>query len=418
MTKSKEVQVTANSKKETLLADLPEDIESQKTQKRHRRHLVNPGLPEVLQIDRENKPIKLPETSEFSLGIEEKPKEASTRKVSHTRVESNKSGNLSVSRPSSSTKKISKPAPPSANLTLKRAIQKVKISFNPNSSTLRSSTSFASIKVNRPSMIKTPTVVADTSTLRSKIEANLDKQKTKTLDKITKKIATLIKESGNMKVTKLAKRENQSSASRDSIASASQKKFTGSFLKAAPTPTGVRKSQASTELLSLKSKINPVLEEYKVTKVHKKDKLGFAMTDQLGRDQKLTTSNYSCSSQLSSGREYLHRAGVKNLRDSRENPYLNKTNRSSTSNSRISSRGASISGVTKPPAPATSEKPASLKNLLKQIHSESKEVWSKPEPVVPKKAQLKPIALPDAPFVRLKAKPSTPLNLFSSTRLK
>lgn len=418
LTKSKEVQVTASSKKDGALNPaVVEDIDALKTQKRHKRNLMNIAGGEQHPKEKDQKLKILPETSMFSLDKEEKPKETLPRKISHIRGDSNKSGTLSVSRPSSSTKKVHKTIDQPQSLTLKRAIQRVKVSLNPSATIAKPNTSISSIKSAKPSLVKSPQVAPDTSTLRGKIEVNLEKDKHKALDRISRKIASLIRESGNMKVAKLAKKETQSSTSRDSIVSNSQRKLTNSSIK--PTLTGnfLRKGQVSRDLTFSNHKLKPVLEEYKVTKVVKKEKTVTSATDQLAIEQKITTSNYSCSSQLSSGREYLHKSKMKDSGIARENPYLNRTSRSSTSNSRLSSRGASISGATKPQQPTTSENPTSLKNLLKQIHCKGKEPWNKPEAQNVKKPATKPLAVPSSPFVRLKPK-SSQIGITTSQRFK
>lgn len=419
LTKSKDVQITASSKKDAvLMASEGEDIDTLKTQKRHKRNNIDVEAGNLFKNNIQNHLLIHPETSEFSLGREDKQKDSLTTKISHIRADSNKSGNLSASRPSSSTRKVAKPLPPSANLTLKRAIQKVKVGLNPNALTIKTSTSFSTLKLNKPTATKTPTIATNTSVLRSKIEATIDKEKNKNLDKISRKIASLIRESGTMRVTKIPKKEPNSSNSRDSISSTSQKRFTSGLFKPSPNPNSSRKSQVSSYIAPSKQMIKPVLEEYKVGKQLKKEKGASIHCDQLAMDQKMTTSNLSSSSQMSSNREYLHKARIKEQTISRDNQLINKTNKSSTSNSRLSSRGTSISGLAKPHNLPSNEKPASLKNLLKQIHNDCKDSWTKQDPTAPKKAQNKPLAVPASPFVRLKPKTNGPFGITTSQKLK
>lgn len=418
MTKSKEVQVTASSKKDAVLPTSEgEDIETLKTQKRHKRNNKCIGEENPLQ---KNLHIfqKLPSTSEFCLDKEDKAQENLNRKVSHGRADSNKSANPSLSRPSSSTKKISKQVPLSTNMQLKRAIQKVKVSINPCSSTIKSNNSFSYLKSKKPTITNTSTATINTSILRTKIEANIEKEKNNNMDKISRKIASLIKQSGTMKVTKLPKKETQSSSSRDSISNTSHRRLTASLIKPTFNPSSSRISQTSTHQLMTKQMIRPILEEYKVVKTAKREKIGSVNTDQLVIDQKMTQSNYSCNSQVSASKEYLHKSRVKDQLGSRENPYINRTNKSSTSNSRVSSRGASISGPSKTQIASSVEKPASLKNLLKQIHNDCKDTWSKQDPISQKKTQQKPIAVPASPFVRMKPKNLAHCGLTISQKLK
>lgn len=398
-----------------------DDLESMKTQKRHRQYLVHQNT--EFEASRVQKTVDrhMPVTSEFKLTGDDLVVNRPSQTARHARVDSSKSSSRSGRQQSSSLSSLRGKQTPSASKVaeqnIKKAINKVKLTIKGSSPK-----TFSSLSNNRQSIgLKSrPNQQLDCSAAKKRLENTIDGHKTKTLDRISKKIASLIKHSGDMKIGKPDRRDSKVSSrinSRESVRSSRVKIAPTSKQTTLLAQTINNSKPLLKETAKIKSKPRPAEETKRVINMSWHEKVATTKRQRTTIEEKLTISNYSIKNQTSASKEYQHTSSTQKFKYTSENPYLCKTTRSSASNSRLSSRGASISGAKIPSELTPRETPASLKKLLKQIHCENKESAIKEEPKARKKPPPKPIATPASPFVRLKPKASL-FGMSTSQRLR
>lgn len=417
-----EIEIQRSSKAKVGANDIElEELEVAKTQKRHRRHGKIELAEEPHQKTLKTTERSLPLTSAFIITEDDRLIEKPSAGQKHSRMDSNQSSSRSARHPSSSIKSSrvgdNKNIGKIVDNSLKKAISKVKLTIKGSkigqSNTLTQARNPASLK-------ERPGQVAKCTEARSRLESTINSQKNKTMDIISKKIATLIKQSGDMKFPKVERKDSKVSSrvnSRESLASSRAKPSAESRVRNMLTQTIGTKNSFPKSQISARVKKRPLDDSKHVSNISWQEKIGINTKGRVSIEEKLTTSNYSCSNLMTARTEYLRSSGTKRIESGRENPYLCTTNRSSVSNSRLSSRGTSMSAAKQPQPTPPKENPASLKRLLKQIYTGDREQDGRDDSKSKKKPLPKPVAVPSSPFIRMKPKNSL-FGLTTSQKLK
>ena len=392
-----------------------------KTQKRQRQYMIYADSEFAENKIEKTIDRNMPNTSEFIITEEDMVIEKPSHTSRNIRIDSSKSSSRSARHQSSSLislrGKSGMAAIKTADRNIKKAIDKVKMTIK--SSTPKAFTSLASIR-QTAGLKSRPKQEIDCSAAKKRIENTIDCHKTKTMDRISKKIASLIKHSGDMKIRKPDKKDSKLSSrvsSRESAASSRVKQAPVSKATKILSQTIKGSRPDLKDPAKPKPKVRPSEDSNRHINMSWQEKVATSKRQKITIEEKLTISNYSSNNKMSASREYLHTTSTQKVKYSRENPYLCKTTRSSASNSRLSSRGASISAMKNPSELTPRENPGSLKKLLKQIHTDNKEAQIKEESKARKKPPPKPVAIPASPFVRMKPK-TTLFGLSTSQRLR